>query len=60
MLKFPMAATPPPARERGMRRLTFRLGPVVLGFVVAVALVTLAWPPWSIDDMSDGRLAAPS
>jgi len=43
-----------------MRRLTFRLGLLVLGFVVAVALATLVWTPWPIDDMSGGRLSGPS
>ncbi|TKD14561.1 ABC transporter permease [Rhodobacter capsulatus] len=43
-----------------MKRLTWRLGLLVLGLNLAVALLTLFWTPWPLDGMTGGRLAGPS
>ena len=47
------------ALRRG-KRATLWVGVVLVGFVVLVALVSLVWLPYPLDDTSGGRLSAPS
>lgn len=47
-------------RRSSSRRATLRLGLALVGIVVLVALVSLVWLPYALDDTSGGRLSAPS
>ncbi len=47
-------------RRSWSRRATLRLGLALVGIVVLVALVSLVWLPYALDDTSGGRLSAPS
>jgi peptide/nickel transport system permease protein len=55
------AATPATPRPGGGRRRSATLvtGCVLLGLVVAMALLSLVWLPFATDDMTGGRLTAP-
>lgn len=43
-----------------MRRLTLRIGLLLVGLNACVALLTLIWLPWPPTEMTGGRLAPPS
>ncbi|PIJ11094.1 ABC transporter permease [Leucobacter sp. OLJS4] len=47
-------------RRSSSRRATLWLGLALVGIVVLVALVSLVWLPYALDDTSGGRLSAPS
>lgn len=47
-------------RRSSSRRATLGLGLALVGIVVLVALVSLVWLPYALDDTSGGRLSAPS
>jgi peptide/nickel transport system permease protein len=53
------AATPAPARHR-RRWITLAVGAVLVGLVVAVALVSLFWTPYPAADTTGGRLESPT
>ncbi|WP_324650582.1 ABC transporter permease [Georgenia sp. H159] len=52
------AATPPAGRTRPGRSLT--VGAALVGLVVVVAVVSLAWTPYGLTDGSGPRLSGPS
>jgi peptide/nickel transport system permease protein len=53
-----VVATPP--RRRGSRRVTLIVGCVLVGLVVATALVSFVYLPYPPDQIGGGRLAPPS
>jgi peptide/nickel transport system permease protein len=54
-----VVATPAPARHR-RRWITLTVGAVLVGLVVAVALVSLFWTPYPASDTTGGRLESPT
>jgi peptide/nickel transport system permease protein len=52
-------AMPAPARQR-RRWITLTVGAVLVGLVVAVALVSLFWTPYAPSDTTGGRLESPT
>jgi peptide/nickel transport system permease protein len=47
-------------RRRTRRSMTLAIGIVLVGVIAVTALLSLFWLPYSVDDLSGGRLAQPS
>lgn len=60
MTDGPATVTAAPTRRRGSRRATLIIGCLLLGIVVATALLSFVYLPYPPDQIGGGRLAPPS